>query len=95
MWGGVCHSVAYEDARTLVRAGMAEPSRRQAGSFDGLVFATSEYRTPGEALAIIARSSGGRLALSAAAGRPKSFLPTAARKPQARTSSRRRSARAG
>ncbi|UUY05748.1 hypothetical protein LRS13_09570 [Svornostia abyssi] len=42
----------------LVRAGMAEPSRRASGSYDGLVFATTEYRTPHEALAFIARGQG-------------------------------------
>lgn len=75
MWGGVCHSIAYDDARTLVRAGMAEPSRRASGSFDGLVFATTEYRTPHEALAFIARGRGGAAALKASAARPGSFLP--------------------
>lgn len=75
MWGGVCHSIAYDDARRLVRAGMAEPSRRASGSYDGIVFATTEYRTPHEALAFIARGQGGAAALKASASRPGSFLP--------------------
>lgn len=55
MWGGVCHTITISDARTLVRAGMAAPSRRYLGSYSGLVYATSEYRTPEEALEVLAR----------------------------------------
>ena len=50
MWAGVCHSVPQDDARLLVRAGMAEPSRKASGQFDGLVGASTKYSTPSEAL---------------------------------------------
>lgn len=95
MWGGVCHSIAYDDARTLVRAGMAEPSRRASGSYDGLVFASTEYRTPHEALAFIARGRGGA-ALKASAARPGSFLPVhrPSKQPSTPAAGRRARARA-
>lgn len=74
MWGGVCHTVSVADARALMRAGMAEPSRRQPGRFDGFVFATSEFRTPAEAVVAL---TGGRAAnqrsAPAAAQRAMSF----------------------
>jgi hypothetical protein len=55
LWAGVCHTISMTDARILVRSGMATPSRRYPGSYSGLVYATSEYRTPGEALEVLAR----------------------------------------
>lgn len=55
LWAGVCHTVSMTDARILVRSGMATASRRYPGSYSGLVYATSEYRTPAEALEVLAR----------------------------------------
>jgi hypothetical protein len=72
MWGGVCHTITLPDARTLVRAGMATPSRRAPGSFCGLVFATSEYRTPDEALEVLARRPSATGLARAASQRPRS-----------------------
>lgn len=78
MWGGVCHTISVADARTLVRCGMATPSRRYLGTYSGLVYASSEYRTPEEALAVLARRPSAT-GLARSAQRPAPARPHARR----------------
>lgn len=90
MWGGVCHTIAVADARILVRSGMATPSRRYLGSYSGLVYASSEYRTPEEALAVLARQpSASGLARAASQRGRAGGKPAAARPSSGRFSARR------
>lgn len=78
LWAGVCHTVSMTDARVLVRSGMATPSRRYPGSYSGLVYATSEYRTPGEALEVLSRRPSATGLARAAASRPRPGAPAPA-----------------
>lgn len=90
MWGGVCHTIAVADARILVRSGMATPSRQYLGSYSGLVYASSEYRTPEEALAVLARQpSASGLARAASQRGRAGGKPVAARPSSGRFSARR------
>lgn len=66
IWGGACFSVEHADLKRLVGAGMAERSRREPGKYDGLIFATSRYATPADALAFLAREAGDLGSVSAA-----------------------------
>lgn len=66
MWGGACYTVGHADLKRLVGAGMAERSRREPNRYDGLIFATSRYQTPAEALSFLGREAGDLGAVSAA-----------------------------
>lgn len=73
MWGGACFSVAHADLKRLVGAGMAERSRSEPNRYDGLIFATSRYQTPAEALAFLGREAGDLGGVSAATTGAGSF----------------------
>lgn len=89
LWAGVCYTVPMTDARILVRSGMATPSRRYPGSYSGLVYATSEYRTPDEALEVLSRQPSAIGLARAAAGRSRSAAGHQGRVPAGHAASRR------